>query len=585
MVIQSQKDSSGVNPYQIPYEKNVNLHPEEYTINIFHSDHHYYDNFISRFNLNDEFIYADDYQSGFNLFRNYLNISSNDLTVADTLKSISRLNILLGSKREQLLFLDHQQNLGRKFGFNFSYNSATSPGFISEQFATYRAFDLGVRFLTNRYQASLQYNYHKVESKESGGIVDSLVIDGLSKSDILALPVKLSDADNKIRRHNVSFSQSIFLVKNYSLDSALNSFAVKTFSSYDQKGWVYSDAGISDYYKNIYFDSTATFDSSFVKEFKNQASLVFDYHQQKSIVSGLVLSAGFSRHDIEQKITIATSNVNYTSAIAEADLSIAGFKINADLDYVLEGNQKKNDYSVELNLQKRIHSFWISEINFSWNTNSISPGAVIQHYVSNHFIWENNSFEKEKINQIKGDITLFKNMLALTGSVSSYTNKLYFNNEALPAQVNREVKVIKSGVKLNKDIYKFNIYGELNWQNADNDIIRIPDFECFARLSYKNQFFKSALKAEVGMSVIYFTGYKALDFMPATGQLFLQNKTSIGNDPCFNLFANLGIGTATLYLKLEQVNYNIFGDPYFAGPGYPSPSRTLKFGVKWLLKN
>ncbi|MBK7681922.1 MAG: hypothetical protein IPJ26_05360 [Bacteroidetes bacterium] len=72
---------------------------------------------------------AGDFRFGMNAYRQYLNIPTSVLPL-DTHLAFSQLRIVLGSKREQLIMLDHHQRISKRMTGSISYNNIVSWFFI-----------------------------------------------------------------------------------------------------------------------------------------------------------------------------------------------------------------------------------------------------------------------------------------------------------------------------------------------------------------------------------------------------------------------------------------------------------------------
>jgi hypothetical protein len=102
---------------------------------------------------------------------------------------------------------------------------------------------------------------------------------------------------------------------------------------------------------------------------------------------------------------------------------------------------------------------------------------------------------------------------------------------------------------------------------------------------YRNYVFKKALLLDIGLDVFYNTAYKAPNYMPATGQFYIQQTTSVGNYPYIDLFIDAQIKKARIFLKIEHVNSGLFGQTYLQYPNHPMNDRAFKLGINWRFFN
>lgn len=564
----------------------IPFQPEDYLVSFLNSQFPYYDLFLSRAFVNDSLSLSSEYRSGFNSFSNYMNLNSNNLQL-DTGKSISRLSLLLGTKREQLLFLDHKQRIGKNLIATLSYNSIVSEGFLYHQFGKTKAFETSINYNYKMYSLLVNYNFHKVEAEENGGIADGQSSNGLSKSDFGLLKLNLVDGITKFKSHFGGLRQSLKLFDNNpkQVVDSINSSAlfIGFNSSYKVFGHSYEGTNDSSFYSHFYINADSTRDSSSYIEFENSLFLNHVFLSSSHLFSTSFF-VGLLRNDIKEKNLNQESNLFYLTPFVTAKINWYSFHIESDFQFVKIGSYKKNDYSYNINLSKSFNTNIVNSIEGGFHISSIRPETVSQHYYSNHFAWT-NSFLNEKISSLKFNVEMLNHHIFFYGSFSKYENKVYYNLEALPEQYNRNVNLVRSGIILSTRINKFNFYTNLLYERSDKSIVRVPEITIYGRIAYKDYFFKKALLAEFGLSGVYRAAYKANAYMPADGQYYLQDEKTVGGIPTLHLFANLDIGTAVIFLKIENISHNLFSGENELIPNYPVPPRTFKLGIRWNLRN
>ncbi len=569
-----------------PPKAKISFQPENYSISFLNSQFADYDLFLSRTFVNDSLSNVSEYRSGFNNFSKYMNFNSNNLQL-DTGKSISRISLILGTKREQLLFLDHKQRIGKNLIVTLLYNSIVSEGFLYHQFGKCKIFETTINYNFKRYSLLVNYNYHKVEAEENGGIADGQSSNGLSKSDYGLLKLNLVDGNTKLKRHVGGIQQSLKLFDNNpkQITDSINTSAlfIGLNSSYKVFGRSYEGTNDSSFYSHFYINADSTKDSSSYNEFKNSVFLNHVFLSSSHIFSTSFF-AGLTRSDIKEKNLIHESNLFYITPFASGKIDWYSFHVESDFQFVNVGSYKKYDHSFLLNLSKSFNSIFFNTIGGGFQISSICPEAISQHYYSNHFTWTNN-FVNEKVSALNFNVGMVNKHVFLYGSFSKYEHKVYYNFEALPEQFNGNVNLVKTGLILSTRLKKFNFYSNSFYEQSDNSIVRLPNITLYGRITYKDYFFKKALLAEFGISGIYRTVYKANAYMPATGQYYLQDEKTVGGIPTIHLFANLEIGTAVIFLKIENISHNLFSGENELIPNYPVPPRTFKLGIRWNLRN
>ena len=83
-------------------------------------------------------------------------------------------------------------------------------------------------------------------------------------------------------------------------------------------------------------------------------------------------------------------------------------------------------------------------------------------------------------------------------------------------------------------------------------------------------------------STSFTTQNYADNYMPSIMQFYNQRERKTGNYPKLDVFLNLRIKRADIFVKYEHINYLLknHGD-FFSAADYPINPGMLKFGIKW----
>jgi len=93
------------------------------------------------------------------------------------------------------------------------------------------------------------------------------------------------------------------------------------------------------------------------------------------------------------------------------------------------------------------------------------------------------------------------------------------------------------------------------------------------------------LNTQLGVDLIYHTLYHPYSYMPATGRFFRQEQIKTGNYPFINVFLNLKLKRARIFIMVDHVNSGFMGYDYFMIPSYPMNFRMLRYGTAWTFYN
>ncbi|MFN0187803.1 MAG: putative porin [Bacteroidia bacterium] len=524
---------------------------------------------------------AGDFRFGMNAYRQYLNIPSPILPL-DTHLALSQLRIVLGSKREQLILLDHHQRISKRMTGYVSYNNIVSPGFLLNSISRYRRLNLNLNFNAKKMSSSLALGFLKIKVDENGGVKPNQKVDGLSKSDYERLITFLPDDNREIRRSFVELKNEVLLFKSGSEVDSTTIFKLNLYGNgtYFKFGSLYNGTSDSLYYTNEFLNSTVTRDTAGYHYYSFHPGISFSWDNVK--LHGQ-LKAGWSKYLLSTRIDSLEATREFSSVNLFAALSSHNWNLDMKWDRVMSSFVTDGDVSLLVNTFLHFNDV-LSSVTITGGLAELAPEATTLSFVSNHFIWKNN-FNKEKFTWVKPSIGFLKDRLIFYSQMTQIENYVYFNDEAQPQQRNETVKIFFAGVKADIQIRHWRLMGDVRSMNSSKGYVRLPDWGAYARFSYRDRFFKKALLTEFGVSIATAAQWKSYAFMPATGALYLQSDQTVGGSPSMDVFLNADIGRATLTLMLQRINSKWFGGENYVAPGYPAPPNTLKFGVLWKLYN
>lgn len=117
--------------------------------------------------------------------------------------------------------------------------------------------------------------------------------------------------------------------------------------------------------------------------------------------------------------------------------------------------------------------------------------------------------------------------------------------------------------------------------SSDQDQIRVPLFASKNSIYADFKVFKGALHSQVGVDVRYHTRFKADAYDPGLGIFYRQNDVEVGNYVWADVFVNLQIKRASIYVKAGHVNSYIENQHYCIIPNYPTKQFGVYFGMTW----
>lgn len=329
---------------------------------------------------------------------------------------------------------------------------------------------------------------------------------------------------------------------------------------YNKAGVAYSNAALGDFqffvddykYNYFYYRTVTLADESIVPNKNNDRINTWgaQYNYQKNNWKGSLL---FSNSITNQSLANIEANVRYVLNDKNSFvLKYQNMNKLPDLNYVLY----QSDYTA-YNWYNQFKNEKINNFEFEAKTQ-----------------WLDASFQYTVLN----DHLFFAN-----------ENPVY-NEQGIAAQLivkpyQYDQTINYMSVKAAKEIkfWRMGFDSTVLYQKVDqaNAILNVPEFTTRNTLYYSDYFFKKALYIQSGVTLNYFTKYKANDYNPLLGEFYIQNQKEIGDFPMLDFFINAKVRTFRMFLKAEHFNSSFTGYNYYTAPNYPYRDFMVRFGVIW----
>jgi hypothetical protein len=548
--------------------------PETFRPFVLHQPLTYFDVLVNRYSGSQIVAPTDFYRTGFTTYHHYL-FRPVKYPEVDTNRARSRVHAMLGTERDQMLFIEHQQKLGKGFKGGLHYHSLVSPGFLRNQLAKQKGFGVFLSVEKKRYSALLDYKDARVSADENGGIIDTLMQDSPPRSDLEVIPVNLPDASVIHRRQSLTLNQS------YLITDSVNPLRFHLNGEISREGRSYRETDpVSDFYPLVK-DTVLTYDTTFANIGTLSPSFSFLFFNDS--LKSLKFNAGFSARFASERISERRREFTWTEYFWSAEF------ISSLGTLLLGGKQGAGDFSsgnFQFNGQYTYfrESAYFHKVAVKASTIKSEVAATDQYYSSNHFNWENN-YANEQFSQLLLETELLQDHLFLSASSAVWNNKVVFDAEGLPKQLTGKRNTSEVTLTGNVVAGKVGFHAHAIYRPEVMQEYAQPEGEGYLRIAYRNRFFKEALNAEGGVSSFITTKFNAPYYDPATGRYRQQSSEKIGNVPVVNLFVNLRIRTAVISVMAENFMYGWFGEQYYSGPRNPAPPRMLRISVNWVMAN
>lgn len=222
---------------------------------------------------------------------------------------------------------------------------------------------------------------------------------------------------------------------------------------------------------------------------------------------------------------------------------------------------------------------------------SVTPNLYLQHFQSNHLMWDNAfGFTYRFLGGATLDYPTKWVRPRIDVSFENQTHPIYISaTDWKPRQYDGNVQIITADIGLDITTPWINLENRVVFQHTTNDsVLPVPMFTLQHRLYYHGTWFK-ALDAQIGVDLRYFTRYNAPVLCPATGLFANQQETQIGNYPWMNVYANFYVRSIRLrfFAQYQHINRLFMKDnhDYLTMPGYPTNRDVFRAGIAWHFYN
>ncbi len=520
-----------------------------------------------------------------------------------------------GPKRrsEELVNVMFTQNVNPNLNIGFNYGLISSIGRYEAQKVDNRNIRIFTSYTGTKYSLFFNYFYNKSDHLENGGIVDE---DNIWNPEVYNIDkkenirVNFYSANNKINQNRLHLTQflnlgNVTIHKNDSVSekapvaTAVHNMDLSRYRRIHKIGDLhkyYVENPDSFYYKNIYADTTATRDSVYYISFANTFQVKFNEEANPLLRFGV---RGFISNEIEKfkypgilfQIGDLTTPPAYrmvdtllvTSHVGGQIFKNVGdlFKWNAGLKLYFQG-YKAGDTEVTGEISSQ---FGILKDTASIFANGgaylVTPDYFTQRYFSNHFKWDNN-FDQVQTYRIEGGLAIPTRRLLLSAETRLINKYVFWNEDALPEQTNDLIEVLQVKLKKHFSVIGFNSVNTVLYQATSNEsVLPVPTWFVHSSNYYQNVLFQ-VLFFQLGFDLRYTTAWFTPAYMPATGQFYNQSVRKVGDYPMVDLFLNMHLKKARIYVKVDHINEGYpYDKNYFHTIHYPMNPRTIRFGVSW----
>lgn len=484
----------------------------------------------------------------------------------------------------------HTQNVTPALNVALLLQGHKSEGPYNRQNSGKRSYGLSANFMQKHYMLHASLNHTRLDNMENGG----MTLDLSDPNDPLFTP-NLNSANTSYFRQSAMLAQTLKIGNLNNIPDSINQGLRESWLdishkfSMERQAYLYKEkqASVNEYYNQVFFDTTATYDSTFHSEFSNALQVKFSEKWNRYFPVGIKFGI---EHAVEKYYnfknfleTRAVDNFTNVKVSAGAFNRVSKhYQWRARAIYHASG-YRENDWRLKghIKLQLLENTFPL-HIEAKGVYKQITPGYFKQQYYSNHSIW-NKTLKKENHQLIQAKLQMPQINTTVGFNTGRHKHYTYFDTAATPRQYEHPLSVISLELKQEFQAGHFHYDHRVLWQRSDaNKILHLPEFAYFGSLYYQREYF-DVLNTQIGINLEYRTSYYLPGYDPATSQFHLSYSEKSGNTPLAAFYANARWKRTLLFIKLAQLNALLYDDTeyYYTVKQYPMPPMTFTFGVSW----
>ena len=351
------------------------------------------------------------------------------------------------------------------------------------------------------------------------------------------------------------------------------------------------------FYDTTYYDNTKTNDTTDVLTIRNTVAVTFCEAYNTKLKFGATVYA------MNECQRFMNDSVPYDSIYDYrwTNNTFVGGAIHkhsgSHVLYTIEGNvcvvgYKIGEFDVNGRLETKFNAGkYPLVIGARAYAKSITPSPYLQHFRSNHLLWDNTfGFTYRFLGGLTVAYPTQWVKPRIDFSFENQTHPIYVSSaDWKPRQYNGNVQILSGDVGVDITTPWVNLENRAVIQYTTNDsVLPVPLVILQHRLYYHGTWFK-ALDAQIGVDLRYFTKYHAPVLCPATSMFATQQTDLVGNYPWMNVYANFFVRSIHLrfFVQYQHLNHLFMksNTDYLTMPSYPTNQDTFRAGLAWHFYN
>jgi len=519
-------------------------------------------------------------RSGYSAYVPYYK-SIHDFKYYDTKSPYSRIGAAIGGRNRTYVDVGFNRSDSSNFNIGLDYFNTNSDKQVSskgrnDRLAKNEGFDAYLVYFTpnRKYVVMGNFSRMKTNAVEQGGI------------DTLNSELGYFDRDAKVfldKANSEYLKRTYHLYHQFSVNKAFQVYQVFD-RSFDRTKFINEELTKEDidYYDSTYLSTKETNDSTIFETISLEngvkgdiGSLFYSAHYRYRIYTFTYGAGELDTLDFKNTKPSQDGIEHYIGGRVRYDFS-PDYQLYGGIDFNLNGNQK---------LWGKVR---FKGLEADFTTQQYEASYMEQAYLGNHDYWVND-FKTIKALQVDGSYTYnFKKhgFIKPEATFSSFTDYVYYNKEAMPAQLDGTNTILTLGAKfLINPLKRLYIEGEGLYTTVGGDsteVFPVPTVMANLNVYLHNISFGGNLDWQIGIDNHWKSDYYAPDYRVSTNQFFIQDTFIVPAYLISDFYVNVKLGHAFVFFKYNNILGTINQETYFAAPNYVGKRNLVDYGFYWM---
>lgn len=527
-------------------------------------------------------------------------------------------NILGYDWNEETVRFLHTQNMDPFTNIGLDFELLSGKDYYDNQATRVTKFTLFGSRAKDKYSAFGTFHFNRFNNKENGGLINSGSFRRDSLPDNRNYRTNLEDASSYYSKMQLFYTQKFMITEKRSFTDSLGvttdsgrnvSFNHQIVAERNSRAYMdeFQLTSIPEFYDNFYYYNGQVKDSVVFDKISNTFQIILgDPYTDKlsaRIYAGHEFERFGQRSPEKYQVFDKYDTLSYTPLVLDSTFRdtaaqvfnsnifnelFIGFHLagppenlwywNVDAKYYVAGYYR-NNFSANATFARQV--FKTYQLGLRGNIENKNVSFYHNHYSSAFFSWDNNFNASQLIRAeafLKNDEQRFNAVF----SAGILTNYLFWDENALPSQYENTIYILSGTIRKHFKVSGYNSVNQLLMQYTTADeVLRLPLLAVKSSNYWEQEFFKKALKAQLGIDIYITTPYTGNAYMPATGVFYLQNEEETGAYPFVDLFLGIQIKRTRIFGSYNNGLAGIVSNNYFSTARYPTKPAFFRFGLAW----